>query len=912
MNSACVKFIITQADKAALRARGWTGEQIAELTPQDVETILNGQLHEDATAEQAGNSNISSGPLVRFTIFVSKRRLSKHYKQAANGHLETLSGTQFSSGGYYVAEIPASGLTGPAILDAAGQVIDKLKSDQALGTGVPRDGSKTGTIVTKAKHAKGNTTGIVSAAAAIPRSLEYFGWPEIGLLLLDGDDIEGLPDILSELYPPFREVAVLVRPSASASVINPATGKKLKSGEHCYVIINEPELSDACLKALMRLAWVNGHGRLMLSKRGDVLVRGPIDACVGSPERLSYEGETVIDTGIVRLPRTSKAVGGGGMLCARDLVAFADLNAPEAAYEAKIAEAKSDPAFCQRREAAKVAYRGEHVAKAVTRGIPREKAEKAYDASIAAGSVVSGERIWLPLTDEHVLFTPGGKEFTVADIKQDPTKYHRTECADPVEGLDYQTRNPAIIYTNGPQIVIYSRAHGDAYAYAAPFDDEPWEEMLARIPRASTGTGAEAGAGETPPRKKGRTMAELSAMLEAGRKSGKWYMPLVRVLASLIGRGWPNDVIKLVVAPICEGNIDDKALDKLIGKARVKFSKPDEEAEEPNADPDFDLKRLNSKHAVLPIGGKTRVVKFGELSEFPGRETIVMTQTIDDFVALNNKYRHFFLNKKGETETIPMGSYWIGNWKRRQYDGGMAFMPHHDGDVGDRLNLWRGFGIKPVKGDCSKFLDFMLTIVCSGNQEHFDYLVKREATIIQKRIRTEVALGLKTKEEGCGKGFYENSMRRLLGTHAMALSKPEHIIGKFNPHLETLLRLTADEALFVGDPKHRNALFNLITEPTLTIEPKGCGVYDAASYLNTTALSNSDHFLPVSDTSRRFFIPTFSAARMRDFGYFAGLQKELDNGGYEALLHYLQHEVDLTGFNVRDVPQTEGLRQQRD
>jgi hypothetical protein len=146
----------------------------------------------------------------------------------------------------------------------------------------------------------------------------------------------------------------------------------------------------------------------------------------------------------------------------------------------------------------------------------------------------------------------------------------------------------------------------------------------------------------------------------------------------------------------------------------------------------------------------------------------------------------------------------------------------------------------------------------------------------------------------------------------MQLGKSEHIIGKFNPHLEVLLRLTADEALFVGDPKHRNALFGLITEPTLEIEPKGLGVYTANSFLNTTILSNSEHFLPVSDTSRRFFIPSVSTARLQDHAYFEGLQAELDNGGYEALLHYLLHEVDLAGFNVRKVPQTEALRLQRD
>ena len=50
-----------------------------------------------------------------------------------------------------------------------------------------------------------------------------------------------------------------------------------------------------------------------------------------------------------------------------------------------------------------------------------------------------------------------------------------------------------------------------------------------------------------------------------------------------------------------------------------------------------DVERLNKVHAVLPIGGKTRVVTFGELEEFPGRETIVMTQTIPDFKSLQEQ-----------------------------------------------------------------------------------------------------------------------------------------------------------------------------------------------------------------------------------------------------------------------------------
>ena len=52
------------------------------------------------------------------------------------------------------------------------------------------------------------------------------------------------------------------------------------------------------------------------------------------------------------------------------------------------------------------------------------------------------------------------------------------------------------------------------------------------------------------------------------------------------------------------------------------------------ANSENDVARMNRVHAVLPIGGKTRVVTFGELEEFPGRETLVMTQSVGDFRAL--------------------------------------------------------------------------------------------------------------------------------------------------------------------------------------------------------------------------------------------------------------------------------------
>ena len=80
-------------------------------------------------------------------------------------------------------------------------------------------------------------------------------------------------------------------------------------------------------------------------------------------------------------------------------------------------------------------------------------------------------------------------------------------------------------------------------------------------------------------------------------------------------------------------------------------------------------------------------------------------------------------------------------------------MPQHAGDVGNKLNLWRGFrgGVEQrgAKG-CERFSAFAHEVICSGNG-HYRYLMKGEAHILQNRTRSEVALGMRSDEEAVGK-----------------------------------------------------------------------------------------------------------------------------------------------------------------
>jgi hypothetical protein len=332
---------------------------------------------------------------------------------------------------------------------------------------------------------------------------------------------------------------------------------------------------------------------------------------------------------------------------------------------------------------------------------------------------------------------------------------------------------------------------------------------------------------------------------------------------------------------------------------------------------DAKLFEMNAQHCVMCIGGKTRVITWGEDTSFPGRKTIVSTSSFTDFRNLYDKYRHEY-QQDGETISTRLGSWWLGQPHRSQYDGGMKFMPQRKEEViGNVMNMWQGFAVearKPAGGSgasgCSLFLDHGLKVVCSGNEQHYDYLIKREAYIAQKRTRSEIALALRTETEGTGKGFWCRSINHLYGQHAMHVQNTEHVIGKFNPHLETLLKLTADEALFAGDPRHRNALYYLITEPTVPIEPKFINTYNADNHLNLDIISNARHFIPVSGTARRFFVPTVSSDRANNHGYFREIENQLNDGGHEALLYHLLYEIDLRDFNVRDVPKTAALAEQ--
>ena len=76
-----------------------------------------------------------------------------------------------------------------------------------------------------------------------------------------------------------------------------------------------------------------------------------------------------------------------------------------------------------------------------------------------------------------------------------------------------------------------------------------------------------------------RDDAELLALLEASRTPGKWHNSMLRAIASMFGRGWPDLAIRLACAPYCRGGKDDPDLGPMIEGAHAKWDKSNAEGD---------------------------------------------------------------------------------------------------------------------------------------------------------------------------------------------------------------------------------------------------------------------------------------------------------------------------------------------
>jgi hypothetical protein len=142
-----------------------------------------------------------------------------------------------------------------------------------------------------------------------------------------------------------------------------------------------------------------------------------------------------------------------------------------------------------------------------------------------------------------------------------------------------------------------------------------------------------------------------------------------------------------------------------------------EEVEEPM------LRKLNERHAVISdIGGKCRIISEVWDQNLAKPRKRISKQSFEDF---RNRYMNIKVQtgqtKEGNPVYSPAGKWWLEHPMRRQFDT-LVFAPGREPE--GAYNLWQGFACEAIPGTAHElFLEHLRDNICSGNEDHYRYLI---------------------------------------------------------------------------------------------------------------------------------------------------------------------------------------------
>lgn len=304
------------------------------------------------------------------------------------------------------------------------------------------------------------------------------------------------------------------------------------------------------------------------------------------------------------------------------------------------------------------------------------------------------------------------------------------------------------------------------------------------------------------------------------------------------------------------------------------------------------ISEVNEEFAFTLMDGKSAVIREVRNGDSSVSEIVIMNPT---------SFREWMAPHQIRVgnRIEPLSRIWLRSAHRRQYDG-IVFAPH--GVSESYYNLFRGFPIQPADGDCSLYLEFVRDVICDGNDDAFPYVMNWLAHIVQKPAEKPGTALVLRGAQGTGKNTFAGIPMKLIG-HSIELADMRRLTGQFNFHLADKLIVFCNEATWGGDRQSVGSLKAFITDKEMVFEKKHVSAQSMPNYARLIIASNDDWPVHADPDDRRFVWLDVSSAHARDHDYFAALWKQMNSGGYGALMKHLR-ERDISGFNPANRPDT--------
>lgn len=218
------------------------------------------------------------------------------------------------------------------------------------------------------------------------------------------------------------------------------------------------------------------------------------------------------------------------------------------------------------------------------------------------------------------------------------------------------------------------------------------------------------------------------------------------------------------------------------------------------------------------------------------------------------------------------------------------------------VNQWRGFFIEPhaqmvLDEEIKPFLDYVSEVLADGDEQRTAWILSWLADMFQRPSEKPGTALVLVGVHGAGKTFLgEEVIGPIVGErHYVKLDDIQNLTDRFNNISANRIFIQCDEAMHGYQKNSAARLKSIITDRTITVEPKNINSFKAPSHAHFLFTSNDDStavFIDPSPFERRYTVLRVSDKRAKDLEYWTGMRAWIVDARPRIHRWLLDHEYD--------------------
>lgn len=203
---------------------------------------------------------------------------------------------------------------------------------------------------------------------------------------------------------------------------------------------------------------------------------------------------------------------------------------------------------------------------------------------------------------------------------------------------------------------------------------------------------------------------------------------------------------------------------------------------------------------------------------------------------------------------VPTAQLWLRDPDHARYKNVVCEPVDYDGPS---YNVWRGYAVTPMAGDTSILEDYLLNILCGGDEGLCRWMTMWLADAIQNPTQPSppTAVALRGRQGG-GKSFLqERILTPILGErYVQKVQESERLFSRFNRSIFGATFIAAEESIFHGSHATAAKLKSFISSPSWTYEEKFKATVQAKNVHRLLASTNESQAVHVDFDDRRWTV----------------------------------------------------------